>query len=299
MRVKKLIKEIKPDVLHAHYAGVNGVLGMLSGFHPYILTAWGSDVLIVPQKNVLIRALIKRALGKADLITCDGKNSKKRIIELGFGSKVIKMIYFGVDVEKFSPGPENQKLLKKLRIDKNSSVVISLRNLEPVYNLETLIRAVPAVLSKNPRTVFIIAGKGSEEKKVKDLANKLDVSGNIRFVGWISSNLPDYLRISDIYVSTSLSDAGISVSTAEAMACSLPVIITDFGDNKEWVENGKNGFLISLKDSNDLAQKIVYLLKNKKIGYNFGEINREMVKEKYNSGKELEKMKKIYIKFKK
>ena len=44
--VKRLIAKIKPDVLHAHYAGVNGLMGALSGFHPFVLTVWGSDVLI-------------------------------------------------------------------------------------------------------------------------------------------------------------------------------------------------------------------------------------------------------------
>ncbi len=53
LSVRRLIKKIKPDILHAHYVGVNGVLGLLSGFSPFILTVWGSDILLAPKSRIL------------------------------------------------------------------------------------------------------------------------------------------------------------------------------------------------------------------------------------------------------
>jgi glycosyltransferase involved in cell wall biosynthesis len=291
--VKKLIKEIKPDILHAHYAGVNGILGALSGFHPFVLTAWGSDILIA-GKNFLTKPLIKLALRKADLITCDAEHMKEAMIKLGAIPEKIKIIYFGVDTEKFSPGPKDEELIKKLSIE-NCRVVISLRNLEPIYDVETLIRAIPLVLKEIPSVKFIIAGKGSEEEKLKNLAKELRISESVRFVGFIPNDeLPKYLRTVDVYVSTSLSDAGISASTAEAMACGLPVIITKTGENEKWVKDGEGGYLIPIKNPEILAKKIIYLIKNEKLRKEFGKVNRTTIEEKNNYYKEMKKMEKLY-----
>jgi glycosyltransferase involved in cell wall biosynthesis len=291
--VKKLIKEIKPDILHAHYAGVNGILGALSGFHPFVLTAWGSDILVA-GKNFLTKPLIKLALKRADLITCDAEHMKETMMKLGVNPEKIKIIYFGVDTKKFCPGPKDKELIKKLGIE-NCPVVISLRNLEPIYDVETLIRAIPLVLKEVPSVKFIIGGKGSEEEKLKNLAKELKISESVRFVGFIPNDeLPKYLRTVDVYVSTSLSDAGISASTAEAMACGLPVIITKTGENEKWVKDGEGGYLIPIKNPKILAEKIIYLIKNEKLKKEFGKVNRTTIEEKNNYYKEMEKMEKLY-----
>ena len=57
LQVRRLLKRIKPDVLDAHFIGVPGYLGVASGFHPLVLTAWGSDILITPKKNPIYRLL--------------------------------------------------------------------------------------------------------------------------------------------------------------------------------------------------------------------------------------------------
>ena len=291
--VRRLIKKIKLDILHAHYAGVNGILGALSGFHPFVLTAWGSDILIA-SKSRIVRPLIKFALNKADLITCDAEHMREVMIKLGVDAAKIKIIYFGVDTQKFSPGLKNKEIIQKLNLD-NSPLIISLRSLEPIYNLETLIKAIPLVLREFPEAKFIIAGKGSKEEKLKNLAETLKVSENIKFVGFIlNEELPKYLRTADIYVSTSLSDAGISSSTAEAMACGLPVVITDTGENKEWVKDDKGGYLVPTKNPALLAEKIINLIKNENLRKEFGKTNREIIKEKNNYYKEMAKMGKFY-----
>jgi len=291
--VKKILKKINPDVFHVHYVWIDGMIGALSGFHPFVLTAWGSDILVA-GKNFLAKPLIKFALRKADLITCDAEHMKEAMIKLGAKPEKIKIIYFGVDTEKFSPGPKDKELIKKLGIE-NCPVVISLRNLEPIYDVETLIRAIPLVLKEIPDVKFIIAGKGSEEEKLKNLAKELKISESIRFVGWISNiELPKYLRIGDIYVSTSLSDGGLAASTAEAMSCGLSVVITNFGDNKKWVQDGESGFLFNLRDYKTLSEKIVFLIKNPEIRKKFEEKNRKIIEEKNNYYREMEKMENFY-----
>lgn len=291
--VKKLIKKINPDFLHAHYAGFNGLIGTLSGFHPFVLTVWGSDIL-VSGKYFFKRQLLKFVLRKADLITCDAAHMKKAMVTLGTDAKKIRIVLFGTDTKKFRPGKKRNALRKKLRVC-DSPTVISLRSLKKIYDVGSLIRAIPLVLKELPDAKFLILGDGPEEKPLKKLAESLLIVKSTRFVGTISNDkLPDYLALADVYVSTALSDAGLAASTAEAMACSLPVIITDTAENKKWVKDGQNGFIVSVKDPEALAKKIIFLLKDKRIREKFGKINRKIIIERNNYFKEMKKMETLY-----
>lgn len=293
MQTKKLVNKINPDILHAHYAFGYGTFGAYANFHPYVLTAWGSDIL-VDTSSFSKKFFVKYALKKADLITCDAQHLKERMIKLGTAGKKINIIYFGTDSVKFSPQKKDKSIRDKLGLN-NSPVVISLRLLKPIYNLESLINAIPLVLQQIPQAKFIIAGNGHEEKMLKDLASSLKVLDSIRFVGSIpNAELPNYLNASDVYVSTSLSDAGLAASTAEAMACELPVIVTDFGANAEWVKDGENGFVVPLKDPITLAEKIIILLQDKDLRKKFGKNGRQVIKERLDYNTEMNKMEKIY-----
>lgn len=292
--IRRLIARIKPDVFHAHYAGVNGVIGALSSFHPFVLTAWGSDVLIA-AKSKIKGPLVKYALNQADVITCDADHMRDAMIRLGVNTEKINIIYFGVDTQKFRLGASSEALRSRLGIA-DSPAIISLRSLEPLYDVETLINAIPQVLTKVPEAKFIIAGRGSQEENLKGLTKSLGVSDSTRFIGWIANNeLPQYLTSADIYVSTSLSDAGLAASTAEAMACGLPVIITDSGENRKWVSDDESGFIVSVKDAKILAEKISFLLKSGEKRAQFGGEGRKIIEERNNYYIEMEKMEKIYL----
>jgi len=292
-KVKKLLREIKPDIVHSFYAGVNGSIGALSGFHPFLLTTFGSDIFEVP-KSIIKRVLIKFALKRADLITCNGEPLKEEILKLGGNPQKIRFIYWATDVEKFQPSSKNKNLRKQLALD-NSPTIISLRNFEPVYNIETLIKAIRLVLKEVPSAKFIIAGKGSEEKRLKEIVENAHMKENIRFVGWIKEDdVAQYLNLSDIYVSTSLSDGDLAQSTQQAMACEKPVIITDIQVNKDRIKDGENGLLFPQRDSKSLAKKIIFLVKNKKFCMKLGNNGRKTIKKKLNHHREMEKAEDLY-----
>jgi len=294
VKVRKIVKKVKPDIVNIHYVTSYGQLAVLTGFHPLVVTAWGSDVLVDPKKSLKARLVVKYVFKKADLITCDAKHMKEAIIGLGALSSKIKIINFGIDTQKFSPGDKSKELKDKLGIF-DSPVVISLRSLEQIYNVETLIKAVSLIIKEIPETKFIIVGKGSQEEKLKKMVKFLKISDNIRFVGQVlNEELPKYLRIADVYISTSLSDAGIAASTAEAMACELPVVITDSGENEKWINDNENGFVIPVKSPKILAEKVIYLLKNKEIREKFSKGARQVIEQRNNYYKEMEKMENIY-----
>lgn len=297
LEITKLIRKIRPDVIHACNVGTFGILAghynHLTGFNNIVFTPFGSDILIDPKG--FKKWLIKYALKRAEFITCDAQHMREALINLGADPKKIIFICFGTDIHKFNPKLKSKKIKEELMLN-TSQIVISVRNLEPIYDIESLIKAVPIVLKEVPNTKFLIAGRGSQETMLRDLAKSLGVSDSILFVGFLPNDkLPEYLASADIYVSTSLSDSGLSSSTAEAMACGIPVVITDFGDNYKWVKNDVNGFLVPLKNPDALAEKIIYLLKNPEVCRVFGEKNRMIIEEKNNFDEEMEKIEDLYI----
>jgi histidyl-tRNA synthetase len=145
-------------------------------------------------------------LSKADVITCDAEHIMETMKRLGAVPEKIRIINYGVDTKKFSPREKSRELKAKLTIS-NSPIVISLRNLDPLYDVESLIKSVPLVVKEIPEAKFLIAGSGPEESKLKELAVSLDASESTYFVGFIPNDeLPTYLTTTDVYVSTALSE---------------------------------------------------------------------------------------------
>jgi glycosyltransferase involved in cell wall biosynthesis len=236
-KIRRVISEFKPDVLHVHSVGTYGLMGLLSGFKNIIATPWGSDI-ILGKASPMKRLIISRILNKATMITCDAIHMRDEVVRFGVPMERIQIINFGIDTDRFSPGPPDEAFRSDNDL-KEGLIVISLRNLESIYDVSTLIKAVPKVLQRHPDTRFIIVGKGSLQMELQSLAHNLGIDYAVKFLGYIPNDqLVHVLRSVDVYVSTSLSDAGIAASTAEAMACGLPVIVTDSGENARWLSDG-------------------------------------------------------------
>ena len=228
------------------------------------------------------------------MITCDAFHMVDAIADLGISADKIRLVYFGVEPDKFCPGEKATELLRLWGAD-GAPTVISLRSLEPIYDIETLIMAIPAVLAKIPEVKFIIAGAGSQERYLRVLVDTLGVNSQVRFIGrYLHAALPDYLRASDVYVSTSLSDAGIAASTAEAMSTSIPVVVTDSGENGRWVIDGQNGMLFPVRRPGLLAEKIIFLLENRERRDQIAIAGRKTIETKNNYYSEMMKMDEIY-----
>lgn len=295
IQIWSTIRRISPGILHAHFASSYGFWGALCCFHPFVLTAWGSDILVWPKRNWWLRWKVKFALRKADLITCDADHMIERMVELGAAREKIRLNYFGIDTQKFNPKRRDDKFKEELQLGSDSPTIISLRGLRPIYDAESLIKAVPLVLNEVPGAKFIIAGDGEQRGYLEDLGKSLGVLDNIKFVGFISQEeLPRYLASVDVYVSTALSDGGLAASTAEAMASELPVVITDFGDNRKWVKDGEGGCIVPPKNPTVLSERIIYLLKNEDVRRRLGKINRRVIEERNNYDKEMGRMEHTY-----
>ena len=294
-QVRRILRSIEPHLVHAHYASTYGFWSALTMFHPFILTAWGSDILITPDSSKLSMLKVRLALSKADFITCDAQHLANKMIHLGASKSKIGLVCFGVDTQKFASEERDPDLKRRLQLPEDSLLVISLRGLTEGYDVETLVRAAPAVLHEVPQARFVIAGNGSQRSYLEHLADSLGVGYSMRFVGMIpNDNLPRYLASADVYVSTSLSDAGIAASTAEAMACQLPVIVTDVAENRNWVRDGDGGFVIPPRNPEALADKIIRLLEDEAARKAFGAVNRSIVQERNEYSTQMGRVEHIY-----
>jgi glycosyltransferase involved in cell wall biosynthesis len=293
-QTRHLIRKIKPDIVDGHFITSYGFLAACSGFHPLVVSAWGSDVLILAKQSRIYRFLTEYSLKKADLITCDGENTREEMIKLGTNAEKIRLIYHGVDMQKFNPQKREQKLRDDLGLFE-SPTVISVRMLEPLYDVESLVKAMPLIIKQVPETKLIIAGEGEQRDYLEKLAGSLGISSAIRFVGQIGHDeLPKYLASANVYVSTSLSDGGIAVSTLEAMASGLPVVVTDCGDIKKWITDGENGFIVPVKAPEAIAAKVIYLLGTGDTRMKFGRLAREVVENRADYEKEMLKVERLY-----
>lgn len=291
--VRRLLRDIRPDVLHVHYAGVNGVIGWLSGFHPLVLTAWGSDLLMAGRRT-LVGTLVQSSLRDADLVTCDAQHMADRITGIGVHPDRVRIVYFGTDTARFRPADRDEALAATLGIE-GRPTIISLRSLAPVYDVTTAVRAAPDVLRAHPTATFVVCGGGPDADRVKDLASSLGVSDSFRFLGPIpNEELPRYLNLADVYVSTSLSDAGLAASTAEAMACEVPVVVTNSGENRLWVQDALNGFIVPCGSSSLLAERIAALLADEAMRRMLGRAGRETIAERNSYEVEMARMEELY-----
>lgn len=292
---RRIIRDLQPDLVHGLQINIYSALASTVCSCPFIITPFGGDVLINPNKSLLAQQYARMTLRRADMVVCDGVHHIRPTLQK-FGGENAKLhvVYFGVDVDRYRPLQRDEKLWAELNLG-DSPVVISLRHLMPVYNIDTLLHAIKLVLDRVPQAKFVIVGTGPEEARLKQLACDLKIQDGTRFVGWVDgAELPRYFSIADIYVSTSLSDTGLASSTAEAMACGVVPVITDFGDNSLWVKEGVNGYLFPLRDAPALAERLTRLLLAPDERKSMATRTRQVIVDGYNWRTEMEKMERIY-----
>jgi L-malate glycosyltransferase len=278
--IRGLLKTIKPDVIDSHYITTNGFLAACTGFHPFVVTVLGSDLFVDPWKNPIYKLLAQYTLKHSDRISClfSLDLARDKLTALGIDLSKVAAYYLGVDTSEFKYTPDSSDVRKQLGLDSSSPIVLNLRGLDPIYDVDTLLKAIPYVLKQVPEARFIIAYKKNESSKVKQIREALDKPENVIFLEWIPrSQLPNILSTASVYVSSSLSD-GASNALFEAMSCQLAPVVTAIPANRHWVKDGINGFLFNPGDFHTLSEKIITLLKDKCMRASYGEKCRDLVR---------------------
>ena len=293
---KTILHTFRPEVVHLHWITGPYAYAISSTINcPLMATPWGSDILIIAKKSWPHLLVTKRVVKKADRFCCDAHHLAAALQNYGASSETIDLIHFGTDTKRFSPEAKDENLAEELGFPPGTLLILSNRHLREVYDIGTLIKAIPEVVSRIPSCGFVIVGDGDQKPFLKQLVNDLGIDTYVRFVGRLSDqDMLRYTASASIYVSTSLSDGGLAASTAEAMACAVPVIITNFGENAEWTDQGKAGSLFEMKNASQLAQNLIALLADEQLRNEMGNHGRKLILERNDFYNEMSRAEIIY-----
>jgi len=203
--------------------------------------SWGFDLLTHESSEV-----DRSWLTELDHLIVDSVQTERIAREAGLAEEAISVIPWGVDLEVFTTDGTNTP----------SPFVLSLRAHEPLYRVDDLFEAWPHVLDRQPDAVLLIGNSGSLTEEFEKSVKQRGLQPSVRFLGRIpESDLPELLRSVKTYVSTSPID-GTSVTMLQAMACGVPVVVTDTENNRSWITHQESGYLFESGDSNDLAEQL-------------------------------------------
>lgn len=281
--IKKIVKHFKPDILHAHYATSYGLVGALSGFHPFILSVWGSDVYDFPTRSKLHKRVFQYNLKRADLLMSTSRVMKEEVKK--YTSKDILVTPFGVNTAEFSRKPVEK--------EKDVFYVGTIKPIEEKYGIIYIIDAAKLLTERFPdkKFKFLLIGPGTIEhyQKIindKGLAQTIELTGRIPF-----KEISDYHNRLDVFLNVSIDDSeSFGVAAVEAMACEKPVIVTDVGGLKEVVNDGEFGIVIKKEDHVALANAIEKIMKEPEVYASIGSKARKHVLLNYDWNNNLNEM---------
>lgn len=280
--IRNLVKKIKPDILHAHQVVPFGLYGTLSGFHPFMVSAWGSDIATFPEKSKIHRFLVRYVLRRADLVHVQDPLSKKRVKELGADENKIKSIPWGVDLTKFSPDKKSEEWREKLQRMPGPVIIIIIRDVEKRF-VDTLVNAIDTVAKRISDVNFVIV-------KSDELKNRKKPDNNLKFLDWIHySELPFYLANSDLFVDPYYPERPDEIghtygmALLEAMACGVPTLVAErptvlmlHGKDKWYF-----GYTSKGDDAEEFAEKITKLISDKNEQERITEQNKAIIDKKF------------------
>lgn len=235
------LKSAAPDVVHIHQANSYAwhtlrAIAKLAQRPKVILTAWGSDVLILPKQGKLMRRMVEYNLRNVDIITSDSLFMSAAIAELlGKVSRPIHTINFGIqNVPQLAIQTTKQQTILSNRLHK------------PFYRIDKIIQAFAVLIKHDLITTeyrLVIAGGGEESVNLQQLAQDLGVSSQVTFTGMLDyTELVKFYQQAQIFVSVPESD-GTSSSLLEALAYGCVPVLSNLPANLEWVLDQINGFI--------------------------------------------------------
>jgi L-malate glycosyltransferase len=252
--LRGVIRQIKPQLIHAGPVQTCAFLAALSGFRPLLTMSWGFDLMQDAERNAWWRWATRYTLGRSTFFVSDAEVTRSKAIAYGMEPGCTAVFPWGVDLAHFKPGASRKPAPKG---GKAPFMLFCNRSWEPRYGVDVLARAFTIVARERPNVSLLLLGDGSQAQGIRQILSAGNVLERVQFAGQISQReLPRWYGMADLYISPSHVD-GSSVSLMEALACGLPVLVSDIPANKEWVSDGVNGWLFPDGDAAALAQRIL------------------------------------------
>ncbi len=295
--IKRLIKALKPDILHAHYATSYGLLGALSGFHPFAVSVWGSDVVSFPKKSPAHRAMVKFVLNRADLLFSTSEFMAN--VAGAYTGKKFVITPFGVEVSgewRVASGEVSGEwrvvsgeISSELGVASREGSIIRVgcvKTVSEVYGQDLLIRAFAGVVSElegvGVSPLLELVGSGPCIDKFSALTGELGVGDKVKFSGYVPNDqILGVHRGFDIEVYPTRVEETFGVSVVEAMSCGVPCIVSKTGGLQYLVEDGVSGFHVPVGDLDAIKSKLIELIRNPALRERVGEAAKKRVADRY------------------
>lgn len=264
VRARRIVRRLRPQLLHAHYISEHAWVAALSGFRPLVLTAWGGDVLAEQGAfdRRIQRILTPFAIRSAALLTADADPLAAALDRYRRPATPVLMIRFGADRALFHPEIDSSALRRSLDLGAGP-VVLSSRSFQPVYRIETIVRAWPAVAARRPDARLLLKSYFADPAyaaMLRHLADDLGVGEAVRFAGATDyAELPAYYNLAAVTVSVPASD-GLPATALEALACGSALVVSDLPWTRGVITHEWNGLLMPSGDPAALAAALLRLL---------------------------------------
>jgi L-malate glycosyltransferase len=291
-RLRRIIKNFKPDIVFAIYLSSNGLSGALAWNGPFVVSAVGSDVLDrygrTGLRRVFREGVIKLVCRKADTINTVSQELDDELLRLGVPQTKLLQIPFGVNLEQFCPDPAMPRI--------SATTFICTRRHEQPYDIATIIDGLGLLKSSGRKFHCILTSGGTLLDMHKQKVIDAGLEGYVTFTGNLEhGELPTLLRSADIYISASLGD-GTSVSLLEAMATGLLPVVSKIDANTPWVIDGKTGLLFDTKNPQKLAQALHKAMDDAALRKSAFDKNRQVVAENCDMYKNMERLAELFAK---
>lgn len=283
MALRKILAELKPDILHAHFVSSYGFVGALANYHPFFVSVWGTDIYKFPKKNSMNRRIVEFTLGKAEVIC---STSKTMALETAkYTNKNIEVTPFGVNLSLFSP---------KEDVNNGKLVVGIAKGLDDIYGFRDLFKAFAILKPKFESLELHILGDGPMRGDYEELTRELKIDDKVNFIGRVPNTMvPQYMKEMDIVAMPSYEDS-FGVTAVEAMSCGIPVVVSDVDGLKEVVLVNETGLVVSRGNPEELAQALEMLLKDEELRLKMGKRGIEHVRQNYDWNDNADYMVKLY-----
>jgi phosphatidyl-myo-inositol dimannoside synthase len=265
---------------------------------PYGIFFYGADLLSEQHKirhSRLKRRTARVILGGAAVLMTISAWTRDLVLSLlgdlgldGHGRRV-RVVHLGTDPTWFRPGIDVTAARERFALpDRGGRWIVTVARLQEHKGMDTVIRALPAILARAPDVRYAVAGTGPDRERLESLAQELGLGDRVRFLGGVGDqDLPAFYNLASVYVGASrragrLGVEGFGISLVEASACGLPVVAGHSGGIPDAVRDGETGFLVPPEDPAALADAITRLLADTELAGRIGAAGRRAVETYYN-----------------
>jgi teichuronic acid biosynthesis glycosyltransferase TuaC len=257
-QIRAAVRPANIDLVDVHYAYPDGKAGQLLAQKlgkPYVVTVRGSDLNLLasfPRR----RRIIQDVLQRANAVIAVSQSLKEKALELGVDPARLHVIANGIDRDLFFPR-DRKASRRRLGLPPDTPVVLFVGRLDPVKGLDLLVHAIQ-ILKDSPGAAprCYLVGSGPEQSALSRKIGELRLENHVILAGPVApSQLPDWYSASDLFCLLSLQEGCPNV-ILESLACGVPVVATNVGGIPELIEDGLNGYLVSERQADIVAQTI-------------------------------------------